>query len=124
MKTKLIREDILLIRIILILFVVIHHTFGPFTGDMNVVYNNNFIQEYYDILKIFRSFRMESFVFISGFLFGLGYMNNIKYGIKKNIIRKAQRLLIPSVIFGSLYYYFFLDLNCSSIRIIYQILIG
>lgn len=64
---------------------------------------------------------METFVFISGFLYAIGKKNNVNYLIL--LKKKFKRLMIPSIIFSILYFSLFKEYN-SFLSTIYNIILG
>ena len=69
---------------------------------------------------------LETFVFISGYLFGFQVQKN-GIGIicfKNTILKKAKRLLLPCFFFGVIYYTVFYDLSKPVYEISYSIMCG
>lgn len=104
---KKIYKDVVIMRLILILLLIIYHSFAPFCGGWEQI-GDSFIPVYFYIGKISYSFFLEAFVFISGLL--VGYQAT-KVPIKERgpefIVKKAKRLMIPSIIFSIIYFYCF-----------------
>lgn len=63
---------------------------------------------YYWLDWLSYSFMLETFVFLSGFLFGTQIRNKGLLPIWTIIVKKFKRLIIPSVIFSVLYYFCFM----------------
>ena len=92
-QTKTFYEDINYIRLLLILLLVFYHAFAPFGGAWESIYPGKHISAYWWLDKLSYAFMLESFVFISGFLFGnqackalkSGGHFNYKNGFKRQI---------------------------------------
>lgn len=103
------RFDIGLFRIVIILFLVVFHTFGPFA---NVWKDFGFdIPVYWWISKWSYSFFLEGFVFISGYLYGIQFLRKIAEGknvdFRAEIKKKFHRLMLPSLLFSTLYIFMY-----------------
>jgi len=123
---KLLLGDAVLIRLFLILLLVLYHSLCVFCGSWEVPDGFTEIPVYWWMGKAASSFMLETFVFLSGYLYGVQIQ---KKGIcivnfKSMILRKVKRLLLPCFLFGSLYYVMFYDLSKSVSEIIYSILNG
>lgn len=99
------RIDIGIFRIIIILFLVVFHSFGPFA---NVWQDFGFnISSYWWISKWSYSFFLEGFVFVSGYLYGIQYKRMItgetKLDFRAELKKKFKRLMIPSLLFSTIY---------------------
>lgn len=126
MKTKYYLMDVVFIRLMLIIFLILYHSLCIYTGSWRHPYEPFPEIDIYNWLGMLtHSFRLEGMVFISGLLFG--------YKLKRNpeslnfyscVVRKAKRILLPSIIFGIVYYLLFYDLSASPWLIIYKILDG
>ena len=118
--------DICIIRIILIFLLIIYHSLCPYTSDFWDNPQGYNIPVYYWIGRTSYSFMLETFVFISGVI--LGYQVLMKgtsiLKFDKIVKSKIKRLLIPSIIFSSIYYLLFLDLSDSTVSVIKTITYG
>lgn len=120
---KQIRWDIDLIRLYLIISLVIYHSFAPFTGDWENLYSTT--SSLYRWIGMYAySFMLETFVFISGLLFGIQILNSSNYYPFKIILKKLKRLVIPSVLWSSVYYFLYKDINLPIETIVYRIFNG
>lgn len=118
MKSRL--YEISLIRVILIISILIGHSFAPFSGrEWGGV--NYEMDTYSWINPFFVSLQLPCFVFISGYLSALSKNKKSLYNIIKT---KFKRLFIPSVFFSLIYYYAFYDHSAPAIDIIMRILQG
>lgn len=119
-------NDVAILRLLLIVLLVVYHSFCIFSGAWSVPDNYLQIPAYGWIAKASYSFMLETFVFISGYLYGYQIrkkgISNIT--IKNTLIRKAKRLLLPCFFFGIIYYWMFYDLGKPIHDIIYTILNG
>lgn len=104
-KSKQLLEDVVLIRIVLIVLLVLYHSFAIYNGAWDMPEGIGCVKAYWWIASISYSFLLETFVFVSGYVFG--YQVRTKYQgavlFKTCVTNKARRLLIPSVIFSILY---------------------
>lgn len=121
-------EEIGIIRIILILCIVIGHTFAVYSlksAPWPLPDEISAVPEYRWLNEVFISFALQTFVFVSGYLMAFSEskreISRIKF-IKK----KAIRLLIPTLIFGLAYLYLIdTDIHIKSIRyFIYYLING
>ncbi len=125
MSSKFYFTEISLIRPILIFSIIIGHAFAIFTDSawwpLPLGMHTN------DVLRcvnpIMISFALQTFVFVSGFLFA--YKSDALSTCNSNVIRfilsKFKRIYIPSIIFSFLY---ILSFDSFSIASIYDILNG
>ena len=97
-------DEINLIRVILILLLLLHHSFVIFTGKWAPPIELVEIPIYGFISDMAYSLMLETFVFISGFLFAFQQLYLGKsYTLKQLIKKKSVRLLIPMYIWGAIY---------------------
>lgn len=125
-RNKRYLDDVCVIRIILILLLIVYHSFCPYTSSFWPNPQNHSIPVYYWIGRSSYSFMLETFVFISGLI--LGHQVTIKGSSHLNfntlIKNKVKRLILPSIIFSVLYYLLFLDLNDNLIGTMNTIIEG
>lgn len=75
--------------------------------------------------KITFSCLLESFTFISGYVYGYSILKNKNLGKFQDLIRKkTRRLIIPSLVFGAIYSLFFYNRSFSITRYCYDLLCG
>lgn len=107
---KKILDDIVIMRLILIVLLIVYHSFAPFCGSWQSIVNNQTNELYYYIGKYSYSFFLEAFVFISGLLVGF---QSKKHPIKNEglsfIKKKFKRLIVPSIIFSLIYFVCFYE---------------
>lgn len=119
-------KDVVILRLLLIVLLVLYHSFCIFNGAWQVPNDYPQIPAYYWTAQMAYSFMLETFVFISGYLYG---DQVLKKGtsiicIKGTILRKGKRLLLPCIFFGTIYYLMFYELNKPLYKIVYTILNG
>lgn len=115
----------MILRLILIFFLIWNHAFSPYDGAWETFRGYPDIPTYYWLGRVTFYLRLTTMVFISGYLFG--YNVNRKpdnLSAAKCILKKVRRLLLPGVIFSSLYYAVFFDLHAPVTEICYSILEG
>lgn len=120
-------ENVVIIRLILIVLLVMFHAFAIYNGAWEMPSGITTVKAYYFIASLSYSFMLETFVFIAGYV--LGYQTRVKYSsvlpIKSCLLRKAKRLLIPSVLFSLLYILCFRDISeYSVLDYIYHVVNG
>lgn len=126
LKRQVYLEDVVVLRLSLIVLLVLYHSFCIFSGAWDVPSDYPQIPIYWWIAKTAYSFMLETFVFISGYLFGFQFQKN-GMGIisfKDTILKKAKRLLFPCFFFGVIYYMMFYDLSKPVYEIAYSIMCG
>lgn len=103
--SKPILNDIVIMRLLLIVLLIVYHSFAPFCGAWRILddgYNN---VAYYWIAKWSYSFFLEAFVFISGIVAGCSFARHPKKKIDRGFLKKKfKRLIIPSIVFSILYF--------------------
>ena len=127
MSNKKILQDVVCIRLLLILLLVLYHSFAMYCDSWAMPEGIHDIKAYWWIGTFSYSFLLESFVFISGYVFG--YQVREKFNgcidLYNTIISKARRLLIPSVLFSSIYLLCFnLGDAISPIKQVYNVING
>lgn len=117
-------NDVTVMRVALILLLVLYHSFAPWCGNWEAVTEGG-NTGYFLIGKGAYSFFLESFVFISGLLAAFGASRRPEsLDASHMVVKKAKRLLLPSVIFSAVYYLLFYDLEVSKSSIVYSVLNG
>lgn len=96
-------------RVFLILLMVAYHAFAPFCGAWHEVLGTEHSCHLLFIVDRYFYFGMlESFVFISGYLYQAGQKKR-QIAISQLLYSKIKRLLIPTWIWGVLYSILFID---------------
>lgn len=97
--------DVVVIRLILIVLLVQYHSFAIYNGAWSMPEGIHEVHSYWWLASFAYSFMLEAFVFISGYVWG--FQVRTKYdGIvdfNRTVVKKAKRLLIPSLIFSLIY---------------------
>lgn len=108
MTNKHIELDVAIIRLIIIFLLIVYHAFSPYTGVWPSPSGYLPVNAYWWCGKAAYSFMLEGFVFISGYLFFLQLYRNKYKSFVTLVINKINRLIIPSVVFSTLYYFMFI----------------
>lgn len=92
------------LRVILIFALVGYHAFAPFCGAWKPISDVQ-IPEYWWIGKLLYSFMLEAFVFVSGYVFGFQVQRKgtQKLSLRVVLHSKFKRLLLPSIVFSTIY---------------------
>lgn len=107
-KKRVRLDEVTLMRAILALMIVCMHSFTCFNGGWASPAGYVDVPLYKWTARITFAFTLETFVFISGYLFAFQRISlNRKESGWKLIINKLKRLILPSVIFSLLYYVIF-----------------
>lgn len=89
-----------------------YHAFAPYCGAWPMPEGINNVEMYKWIALFSRAFRLEAFVFISGYIFTFQLLNKDKFkNLYELAINKANRLLVPCILFGLLYYILFRNVS-------------
>ena len=108
MKKKLL-PDVVAIRLLLIVLLVMEHSFAIYSGAWDLPQGLHEVRAYWWIGWAAYSFMLEAFIFISGYIFG--YQVRTRCGgridFRTGVVKKAKRLMIPSILFSILYYFMF-----------------
>lgn len=125
-KEKKILEDVVFMRVVLIVLLVLYHSFAIFNGAREKLADYPDIPAYWWIATSSYAFMLEAFVFISGYVFGHQVKNKGDDILSFNylIVRKAKRLLLPGLFFSMIYYALFYDIHRPMTEIAYSILNG
>lgn len=103
---KKILQEIVSIRLLLIVLLVLYHSFCMYSGEWEAISNMPDIKSYWWISKVSRSFMLECFIFLSGYLFAF-QQERYDINIKSLMISKLKRLIFPSILFSLLYIFLF-----------------
>lgn len=107
--------EISFIRPILLFLLVSYHAFAPYCGawDASIVTDN---EVYKWLAYAFRAFRLEAFVFVSGYVFAQQILKQHKFAsLKQLIYSKFKRLIIPCWVFGLAYALIFNNLQWGGV---------
>lgn len=124
---KQLLNEVCLIRLFLIVLLVLYHSFAPYCDSWKPLSNQYGSDLYWWIGKTAYSFMLEAFVFVSGYVYGYQISLKGKQAIsfKSCVLKKINRLIIPSIIFSILYILCFDDFQSKTpIEIFYTTLNG
>lgn len=109
---KQLLTNVSIIRPLLIVLLVFYHAFAIYSGAWNPITDFPEVKVYWWLDKLSYAFMLETFVFLSGYVFG--YQVRIKgNGIleaKKLFYSKFKRLMIPGMVFSLIYNILFCDI--------------
>ena len=112
--------------ILICVFLVGYHAFAPFCGGWDSsCCGETIVPSYYWLGKFLYSFMLETFTFISGYVFAF-QMQTLKrdYTTKSLLYNKFKRLIVPSIIFSVLYSFLFYDKPFNLLTYTYDIING
>ena len=114
------------IRLMLVVLLVLYHAFAPFSGSWKPIDGIEEIKAYWWFDKLSYALLLESFVFISGYVFGYQVRRKGEEMLKcENLIwKKFKRLMIPSIFFSILYIVLFKDITQPITTTIYGVING
>lgn len=107
-------NDVVIIRPLAIFLLVVWHSFIIYTGGWKAPVGYKPIEWYWWIGKASYAFMLELFVFMSGYVFALSLQTK-NSTFKSVLIGKLKRLIVPSLVFSSIYYLIFYDLTKFSL---------
>lgn len=97
--------EISFMRPILLTLLVSYHAFAPWCGAWDMPTGCEAYEPYRWIAFLSRAFRLECFVFISGYVFTFQLLSKNKYSRFKDLLTsKIVRLLVPCWIFSVIYF--------------------
>lgn len=98
-------QDVVIIRLVLILLLVLYHAFAVYCGAWDMPEGVTSVKAYWWIASLAYSFMLETFVFLSGYVYGFQVRTKYNGAIdfRSTVVNKSKRLLIPSVFFSILY---------------------
>ena len=113
MEQKKYLNNVAIIRVILIVLLVFYHAFLVYSGGWDLSGEYPLIKSYWWLDKLSFAFMLETFVFISGYVFGFQVRTKgkVKLDPKSLFWSKFKRLLIPSMTFSLLYILLFKDIS-------------
>lgn len=96
-------QDVILIRFIVVVLLLLCHSFAIYSGSWQPLKGHEAIPAYFWIGRGIPSAMLQTFVFISGYILGLQIAKNkFNYSITF-LYKKFKRLIIPSVIFSAIW---------------------
>lgn len=123
-ESKILLNDVVIIRPLAIFLLIVWHSFIIYTGGWREPIGYEYVESYWWIAKVSYAFMLELFVFISGYVFeySLQRKNSTFKGV---VISKLKRLILPSVLFSVVYYIMFYNTSEFTVGdFIYEIIDG
>lgn len=118
-------DEISFIRPILILLLILVHCFTVFNGGWPPFEGYKDCSAYMWFSRTCYSFMLETFIFISGYVWAFQILELKKsLPFKTLLYKKAERLLLPSLVFSLIYYQLFEVGTFADIKSIIQLLSG
>ena len=109
---QVVLNDVMIMRPIVIFLLIVTHSFTMYTGGSWALPDSiHKVWAYNEITHFAFSFMLETFVFISGYLFGMQQQKQISF--KVFLKKKLQRLIVPSIVFSIVYIACF---NCEEFQ--------
>lgn len=123
---KQLLTNITIIRPILIVLLVFYHAFAIYSGGWDPIEGFPDVHIYLWLDKLSYAFMLETFVFVSGYVFGyqVRIKGTSKLEAKSLLISKLKRLIIPSMFFSLLYIIIFQNITQPVVNTIYDMLNG
>lgn len=109
-KQKIRFDEVTLMRTILALLIVFMHSFTCYNGSWKEPAGYMDIPLYKWLARISFAYTLETFVFISGYLFAFQRITLKRTGRGVSlIVNKLKRLILPSIIFSIIYFILFYE---------------
>lgn len=96
-------DEVSFMRPILIVLVVLYHAMAIHTGNWSLPEGTQEIAAYAAVGRIAYIFMLESFVFMSGYVWAFQREQRGEEPLGKLVQKKAMRLLVPCYLFGVIY---------------------
>ncbi len=119
--------DVVVLRLLLIFLLIFYHAFTIYCGHWEAPYDgfDTHIPAYFWMGYLSHGFRLEAMVFISGLLFGYTISKYpARLCVSSCVGRKIKRLLLPSILFSTIYSLLFYDMSAPLRDIVLKILDG
>lgn len=100
-------DEISIIRPVLIILLVLYHAMAIHTGNWDLPSGCERIGVYKFVGRLSYSFMLETFVFISGYIWAYQIKSRGLMSLGTLVVKKAKRLLVPCWLFGIAYYFIF-----------------
>ena len=119
-------SDVVIIRNILIILLVFYHAFAIYSGAWDPIKGYPEVPGYWWLDKLSYAFMLETFVFISGYVFGFQVRTKGEEKLKaKNLLLgKFKRLMIPCMVFSLLYILLFGHITQPVQKTLYSLVNG
>ena len=107
-NTKVWLNEVSFMRPFLLFLLVSYHAFAPWCGAWGLPVGCHDYESYRWVALFSRAFRLEAFVFVSGYIFTFQMLEKNKFTSFGQFLKsKIVRLLIPCWVFGILYFILF-----------------
>lgn len=107
---KKILYEVSIIRPLVILLLVVMHSFTMYNGGWPLPEGITSVTAYAWLVKFISGFRIETIALIAGYVFAFQSLElNRKYQLRDFALKKFKRLIIPGLIFSLCYYFCFLS---------------
>ena len=116
--------EVVPIRLFLIVTLVFYHAFAIHSGAWESINSNQEIPIYAILDKLSYACLLETFVFISGYILGNKVSKKHILSAQNVFLKKAKRLIIPSILFSFLYILLLGDDTQPLLKILYRIING
>lgn len=109
MGTKILLNEAIVVRVIAISFLVVLHAFTIYGGGWPLPEGGEPIRIYGEFAHWVSGFMIPAMIMVSGYVFSYQILALKRvYSLKELVKIKFRRLIIPSIVFGSIYYFLFL----------------
>lgn len=116
-------QDVMIMRPLAIVLMIVWHSFIVYVGGWREPAGYENVAAYWWIAQFSYAFMLELFVFISGYVFAIT-LNKEGVNFKSILLSKLKRLIVPSLIFSTLYFALLGDREGSMPKIVYDIVNG
>lgn len=116
-------QDVMIMRPLAIVLMIVWHSFIIYTGGWREPAGFERVSTYWWIAQLSYAFMLELFVFVSGYVFAIT-LNKEGVTFKGVIISKFKRLIVPSLIFSTLYFVLLGNKSGSVFKVMYDIVNG
>lgn len=125
-KAPKLLEDVAVIRPLLIVLLVFYHAFAIYSGGWAPIEGFPEVRAYWWMDKLSYAFMLETFVFVSGYVFGyqVRTKGESKLQAKALFWGKFKRLIIPSMVFSLFYIILLQDITQPVYRTLYGVVNG
>ena len=109
MSQKKLLYEVSIIRPLVIFLLVVTHSMAFFNGGWKVPAGVEHVETYRWISAFIAGFRIETIALVAGYVFAFQSIDlHRKYDFWPFARKKMKRLLVPALIFGTVYYFIFL----------------
>lgn len=108
-RNKRLLYEVSIIRPLVILLLVVMHSFTMYAGGWKMPEGIHEVTAYYWFVKFITGFRIETIALISGYVFAYqSLVLHRKYPFRSFAYKKFMRLIVPGLFFSLIYYFCFL----------------